>query len=307
MASYESTKTTSLKPKIELSGGGAWSNYSDGNDYTDDLLFEYKIIEINSDERIYNKNIDQLEDALTRMFAEFDKSPHSHRYPPNYAYYGVIIYMLFHLYPIPMEFLVRALFDAYENFISNYLLGPASAWFNVFSRLQCQKTEILLLNLALNKGTPISLPQDVIESDELDRSKLQTFIEKNIENTDYDFIDHLFLKYKKIGPQYPFQKFAVLPFIDPSLLSKGIVMMGYEGRGLPEYYIVDLINGVKEWKRFDPFETNGIVFLSYQFLYYLYGDHLNKIAKKDLKKLAVILRPRPLTFLELEDQLKECK
>jgi len=297
---------------IKQTGGGAWSDYSDGNDSTHDLLLEYEIITVTEDETIYNKDMNQSEIALTKIFEEFNKNGENHKYPPNYSYLGVIIYMLFHLYPIPQKFLIRALSHAYQNFISNYSLGPASGWFNVFSRLQSQKTEILLLNLAINKGTPLNLPKYLLTSEdsnsEIDREKSKTFIEKNINRSSqqYDFIDHIFLTYKKIKPQYPFQKFAVLPIIDPHLFLDGIVMMGYEGRDFPEYYVVTLKNGIKEWQRFDPFERSGVVFLSYQFLYYLYGKQLNKIAQKNLKDLEVILRPRPLTFLELEDQLKNC-
>ena len=84
-------------------------------------------------------------------------------------------------------------------------------------------------------------------------------------------------------------------------------MMGYEDRELPKYYIVNSTNGEKQWKRFNQFENNGIVFLSYEFLYYLYGDHINQIARINLNNLPIILRPFPMTVKEIKDQLTLCQ
>lgn len=119
-----------------------------------------------------------------------------------------------------------------------YLLRPSSGWFNYLSRLECLKREILLLNLAINSGTPLDLPTHLIKvndaKQELKRSELGEFVS----NSKYDWMDHLFIKYRKIKSEYKFQKFSVLPLIDPNLLPNGVVMMGYEGRNLPDYYVV---------------------------------------------------------------------
>ena len=288
-------KNTGLINSPRQIGGGAWSSYSDGNDYTHDLLIKYQIYDVKDDHRIKNKNLDFLTTQLDKMYKEFLNSKESKNYPPHYAYFGVIIYMLFHLYPIPQKFLVTALFDAYQNYISVYLLGPASSWFDYVSRLECMKIEILLLNLAINMGTPINLPTHLIESDEsgpqIKQYELGEFIQKNLFNLQYDWMDHLFIKYQKIKPEYEFQQFSVLPLIDPNLLQNGVVMIGYEGLNLPDYYVVNQSNSNKKWHRFDSFEHSGIIFLDYDFLFDLYGDFINQIAKMDFNDLPTILRP----------------
>jgi hypothetical protein len=102
-------------------------------------------------------------------------------------------------------------------------------------------------------------------------------------------MDYLFIKYKKIKPKYSFQKFFIQPLIDPNLLPKGIIMMGYDGRNIQEYFVIANKNMQNIWTDFDPFHNKncGIVFLNYDFLYELYGNHINRIAKKNLKNLLI--------------------
>ena len=227
------------------SGGGAWSMYSDGNDYTHDLLFEYKIFTFDKkdDRLIYNRDLQSTNKSLKKLFMDHkiiqneneneneNKNKKDYTLGILYPILGVIIYMLLEKYNINIKYVKYALIFAYKQYINICAIREASGWFGWETRKECLIDEIRLLNYVINNAKDnICLFHYKYDSsdDSCDdfHKIISTIHEKNPSKT----MDFIFMQYRKIIPKYTFQKYNVQPAIDPKILNCGIVMMGYEAR-----------------------------------------------------------------------------
>lgn len=297
-------------------GGGAWGAFSNDNDSTQDLMSKYKFIEYADDTITYHKDVKSTTSALKKLFQEFDKNikkqdkgvknTDTSIYNLNYRYLGVIIELLLHLYPIPKEFLKRALIHAYREYIRISITKEASGWASYQDRLNSLKYEILLINYAINKGTPIKIPTNLLKTNEnnsyLDEDDLVKFIDDLVEKKSKDIMDNIFLDHKKIKPQYSFLKYEYLPVLNPTILDIGTIMKGYSGRGtrkatpfwecssIPKrgtsvYFVVNNKNNKHIWKHYDPFDDTTIGYISIDIMYDIYGENITKLNQKDIREI----------------------
>jgi len=283
----------------KMDGGGAWNSYSNGNDATQDLLYFNGIQ--GSDEKnnlIHHTDPAIISKGLKKMFDKFDieirkrdpqiKNPDTSIYNVNYAYLGVVIdILLTEGVAIEIKYLKRALVHAYREYIRTYIIREASGWRSYTDRLECLKHEILLINYAINKGTPIDFPKEYISKDGVVVPSVNPFNLKKILITGRHkinekwLIDNIFLKYEKTKTKV----IKVLPLLDPNILDPGTIMEGYYKSNRIEYFIVHLKKDKHVWEQYDPFGDPVSVLLKIEILYDIYGDIITKMIKKDIRKL----------------------
>ncbi len=250
--------------KVEQKGGGAWSHYSDGNDYTSDLIpmlnfvkYNYKEIKqddgtfIEEGETIYYRDVASTNKGLKKMFDMYkkdvieinkkfksckcEKTDDKHVdycwNSTNYAYLGVIIYLLLNEFEVHTQYLKRALIHAYKQYIEINLLKEFKTWSSWEERKRCLIDEIHLINYAINTSKRNVACLDMKEiKEKKGEETIKTFL-KSINKTKKDkFMDHIFFKRHTIRPKYSWQGTAVGPCIDPKILRIGTTMSGYYKR-----------------------------------------------------------------------------
>lgn len=309
MSSYEKylkykNKYLHLKEKISSNqiGGGAWSTFSNGNDNSKDMMTTYKFSQYDDDKMIYFKDIKSTNIGLQKMFNDFDneiknknsnfnKNTDASIYNLNYSYLGVVIELLLNLYPVPKKYLVRALIHAYREYIRIYITKESSGWESYICRLNSLRYEILLLNYAINTGTPISLSEEFINiecdtaNEVIWESDIIRFINGLIDNKNSNIVDHIFLEHKEIKPKYDFYKYEYVPILNPLILNPGTIMKGYGDSKSASFFIVHEKNNQRTWKHYDSYEDVSIGYLPIDILYDIYGDVITTINKKDIRKL----------------------
>jgi len=287
---YKSKYLQLKKEIINQSGGGAWSDFSNGNDYSQDLISNYQFSKYQPDgEIVYDRDANRTKLRLKKLFTEFDKkirendptikNPDTSVYNLNYAYLGVVIDLILKLYPIPKEYLIRALVHAYREYIRIYITNEASGWVSYQNRLTAIKYEILLINYAINQGTPIKVPKQFLTTIDannmsLDNGNLVKFIDQLIKkNNSKDILDNIFLVKQKIKSKCSSQKCQYAPLIDSSILNIGTVMAGNNERNIRSYFIVSENKNKKRiWQHFDPYEHVTIGYLPIDILYDIYPN-----------------------------------
>lgn len=278
-----------------MNGGGMWNYWSNDNDRTQETLQTLGIKELDDSgnqmtyhtsgkiliqglKKLFNEleeNVKLLIKSNTNTNAKSDKNKKwqidSSPYNLNHSFLGVIIDMLSNGCEIPDEYLKRSLIHAYREYFRLSVIKEASGWKSYKDRLKCLRYEILLINIAINQGTPLKTGIDII---------------KFVNQTDPKYlIDNIYLKYKKENPLYKFNKYEILPLLDPKILDPGTIMQGYNGRHILEYYVVKITNkNDHSWKRFDPFTDLSTQFVDINLLYDIYGDDvINRLNKNDIR------------------------
>lgn len=253
--------------QINQAGGGAWSCYSDGNDYTQDLISQLKLREykekeigknkdgttIYESEITYHRDINTTNKALKKLFNMYksdvirhnkkhktcdNKCNHDDKHIDycwgylNYAYFGVIIDLLLNEYPIHVKYLERALIHAYKNYININVLKCFTGWRSWEERKKCLIDEIHLINIAINTSRRKVGLLKIPENKNSKEPRIKTFlksISKN-KNSSNKMMDHIHFKRETISGQYYWENNTVVPCVDPNLLRIGTVMGGYNKR-----------------------------------------------------------------------------
>lgn len=284
--------------KIDQSGGGAWSTYSSGNDSTHDMLSEYKVTEFDSEKNdfIYHNQLKDTDKSLKLMFADYEKrqnevckKSHTHIKTndeidfcdcrKNYAYLGVIMWMIESGYPIRVRFLYRALVMAYYEYFMTVTIKEASGWRTWINRRDSLIDEIHLINYVINTA------KHGVAQITFDRKDLYKKISNISKKTPVKIMDRYFIHHKNIKPNHPSMKYCVEPGVDPRLLKVGTVMMGHSSKRL-EPFIVTLNNKNKKiWALFDTWESDPTFFMEDKFVTDLYGREYYRLIKRTKFKL----------------------
>lgn len=277
-----------------MKGSGAWGEYSFDNDHAHDLFSYFETYDAEKDIIIHHrepkkvsKALKKLDDYHFKRIKSNDKSVTRKNYDFSQynldsSYLGTILLALLNEYKIPKPNLIKALIQAYKSYFNILCIGPASTWVDSQLRLQSLADEILVLNYAINHGTPFKiLPayQSTFQGEKDDYINMNKFVKwlrKPAQQKKYNLFDKIFLQRKKISPRYHFQKFLVEPPIDPRLLTIGTVMNGFEGRGGNEYFIVD---DKQKWTPYDFFNSPANLYIPNNAFEFIYGDNFNKFYK----------------------------
>jgi len=287
-------KPTMSRPN--MSGGGSWGYFSDDNDSTLDLVGMYNITtyDEDADEFIRETSQTKINKILEKLWKDHDKLVKDiekkkkakskikdkvfSSYNLNTAHAGVIIYMLLYQFKIPEKYLKKTLATIYRLYFNIIRSNESSGWKEWEERLEALQMEIILLNYAINYGTPIKADKKFIKQNKIsDVEKFCRSLKKKHDQGKLKLLDKIFLDKKRIKPKYSFMKYEILPPIDPDLLNVGDLMDGYEGRKSPEYYIVsENKHGKRKWIRYDPWEDKVGFYFSTDVLVDIFGKPFQK-------------------------------
>lgn len=273
-------------------GGGTWGQFSFDNDYTHDLLIDFRDGET---KKFYNNK--QIDSLLDKMFEDFEKrnirpkDKHIKNisfsdYNLNTACDGVVVYLLINGVHILRRHLDKTLAHLYKDYQKVYLTKESSGWRNYEARLEALKIEICLINYKINNGT-INKIMDVITHNINSKDILagNIFIGKNnkkildyISKNKKEFFDYLYIKPDKF-----------LPYLNPNIVYDNMTMQGKNKYKQDEYYIVVNNGKTKKWKKYDPYEDVTHGYLEPNFLASIYGDDFEKQAKYKHKGPKIII------------------
>lgn len=284
-------------------GGGSWSVGSDGNDSTHDMLSEYKITEYDFKTEIitYKNSIKDSNKSLDMMFKDYEKymnekikkmkiskqyiiindSPDFYDLPHNYAYLGVVMWMLYNNYPIHTKYLYRILAHAYFDYFLTINIKEASGWFTWNDRRLAIINEIRTINYAINTAkNNIAQLTIMTKKGKCSGEQISTFICDIFKKNPEKIMDKYYIKYKKRKPEYSFLKYSVEPGIDAKLLHVGTIMMGHNGKKDYEAYIVTLNNHKKIWSLYDSSEYIYSNYIEDKYITDIYGQQFYKVTKR---------------------------
>jgi hypothetical protein len=276
-------------PIGNLTGGGAWAVWSNENDSTVDAIYQH----FGSDPK--NLALTQIKKGLGKVYAEADtelKNSNKNKsaivclqHNVNYAYTGVVIGLLVSMAHIPLEYLKRALSDSYRDYIRTWSLKDASGWRSYKERLDAVAYEIRALSYAIQKGTPLALPDKYIDSDgKTDMSNVKKYLNKLQKDGVTTYIDKIYLvKTRAKVPLYMPKNSAIYePLLDAQILNLGIVMEGafdhvkktQEQPMLRKYYVVTQKGTKRTWKLFDTFTDTVTGLVPSSVLEDIFGSNL---------------------------------
>lgn len=272
----------------KMKGGGAWGYFSADNDYTQDLIMD------NFQNR--QNSVTEIKTRLKNIFDSFERDIKSKKdsnqndtsqYNLNYAQLGVVTDLLLHLNKVPDEYLKRALIHAYREYVRIYYLQEASGWESYQERSDSLKYEIMLINYALNTGTPLNFPTKFLNYDDdvqyISNESLIKYMNQLVRQKSNAYLDNVYIKYNyRKDPQT--KKVVYYPLLDPNILNQGIVMQGYHTTSSPiTYYIVENQNDRHQWKKYDPYEDPPTIYISPKLLESIYGSQINRTPSKKKK------------------------
>jgi hypothetical protein len=294
ISSTENIDTYHKNQNIFQKAGGAWAVYSSSNDSTYDMLTCYKITDydLETDKTIYYNEIKDTDKSLNMLFKDYEKDLKNmykksgscvkinenvdfYDSPHNYAYLGVVMFMLENNYPIRIKFLHRILAHAYYEYFKIINVKEASGWRSWNDRRLSLISEIRLINYAINTA------KKGVGQITLDKKKMYKMTDNMAKTNPEKVMDKYYIHHKKRKPKYPFLKYSIEPGVDPKLLHIGTVMMGHNGKRSEEAYVVILNKSNKKiWELFDPFDSMFTFYVEDKYMLDLYGKQYYRVLRR---------------------------